>query len=113
MYLARFSYDVLPGEPPGRDRLHFRGVEVKAAATEGLKRTVACADDPATWRRCQLSSSSSSWRASTSLTDFPRARRVGSDEETAKWMRAFSEILTAPPVVEILRVAEEVIEEQP
>ena len=41
-----------------------------------------------------------------------RERGVGSDEETANWMRAFSEILTAPPVVEILRVAEEA-EEQP
>ena len=33
-------------------------------------------------------------------------RGVGTGEETGNWMRAFSEILVSPPVVEILRVAE-------
>jgi hypothetical protein len=35
-----------------------------------------------------------------------RQRGVSSDEETRNWMHAFSEILLAPPVVEILRLDE-------
>jgi hypothetical protein len=35
-----------------------------------------------------------------------RNRGVGSTEETANWMHAFSEILTARPRVEILRFDE-------
>jgi hypothetical protein len=33
-----------------------------------------------------------------------RQRGVSSDEETGSWMHAFSEILLAPPMVEILRL---------
>jgi hypothetical protein len=35
-----------------------------------------------------------------------RERGVGTDKGTGDWMRAFSEVLVSPPVVEILRVAE-------
>jgi hypothetical protein len=35
-----------------------------------------------------------------------RSRGAGSAEDTKSWMHAFSEILTAPPSVEILRVDE-------
>ncbi|MDB5577166.1 MAG: hypothetical protein JWR80_2342, partial [Bradyrhizobium sp.] len=35
-----------------------------------------------------------------------RERGVGTNEETGDWMQAFSEILTAPPLVEVLRVAD-------
>ncbi|MGH7112407.1 MAG: hypothetical protein ACREFK_18530, partial [Stellaceae bacterium] len=35
-----------------------------------------------------------------------RNRGVGSPEETGNWMHSFSEVLTAPPAVEILRVDE-------
>ena len=33
-----------------------------------------------------------------------RSRGVGSSQETGEWMHAFSEILTSPPSVEILRI---------
>ena len=33
-----------------------------------------------------------------------RQRGVGSGKETANWMQSFSEILVAPPAVEILRI---------
>ena len=33
-----------------------------------------------------------------------RNRGVGSSQETGDWMHAFSEILTSPPCVEILRI---------
>ena len=42
----------------------------------------------------------SSWIKSISS----RQRGVRSGEETADWMQSFSEILIAPPAVEILRV---------
>ena len=42
----------------------------------------------------------------TSLDEFEtfRHRGVGSGEETGNWMRDFSEILVAPPTVDLLRV---------
>ena len=33
-----------------------------------------------------------------------RERGIKSDEETGKWMHAFSEILLSPPEVELLRI---------
>jgi hypothetical protein len=33
-----------------------------------------------------------------------RQRGIGSKQETGNWMHAFSEVLTAPPCVEILHV---------
>ena len=44
----------------------------------------------------------------TNLEQFDqfRERGVASSEETGKWMHAFSEILTSPPHVELLRVEE-------
>ena len=33
-----------------------------------------------------------------------RNRGIGSGEETGNWMHAFSEVLTQPPCVEILRI---------
>jgi hypothetical protein len=33
-----------------------------------------------------------------------RNRGVGSGEETGNWMHSFSEVLTQPPCVEILRI---------
>jgi hypothetical protein len=38
-----------------------------------------------------------------------RNRGIGSREETGNWMHAFSEVLTAPPCVEILRVDDEAV----
>jgi hypothetical protein len=44
-----------------------------------------------------------------SLDDFEtfRQRGVGSNEETGTWMHSFSEILVAPPAVDLLRVEDE------
>jgi hypothetical protein len=33
-----------------------------------------------------------------------RNRGIGSSKETGSWMHAFSEVLTAPPAIEILHV---------
>ena len=107
MYLARFSYDVLPVNR--RDAIGFILREVKAAATGGLKARLLV---PMTRQHGGAALQFELELARLDQLDQFRERGVGSDEETAKWMRAFSEILTAPPVVESLRVAEEA-EEQP
>ena len=46
------------------------------------------------------------FRAAFNLDQLEQFREHGieSDEETGSWMRAFSEILPAPPEVELLRV---------
>jgi len=36
-----------------------------------------------------------------------RERGIKSDKDTGKWMRAFSEILLSPPMVELLRTQDE------
>ena len=84
MYLARFSYDVLPVNR--RDAIGFICVRSRPRPPrpEG---TVACADDPATWRRCF----SSSELARLDQLDHS-ASAESAARETANWMRAFSEI---------------------
>jgi hypothetical protein len=107
MYLARFSYDVLPVNR--RDAIAFILREVQAAATAGPNARLLV---PMTRQDSGAALQFELELARLDQLDQFRERGVGSDEETANWMRAFSEILTAPPVVEILRVAEEA-EEQP
>jgi hypothetical protein len=99
-YLARFSYDVLP-KNRGR-ALDFIRRELQAARDKKLQarllvpltRSHGCA---ALQFEIEL----------TTLDDLDRFRNrgVGAGEvETGDWMHAFSEILLAPPVVEVLRV---------
>ncbi len=99
MYLARFSYDVLP---VNRQRaIEFILREVKAARSDGLNARLLV---PLT--RHRDSAALQFELARLDQLDQFRERGVGTDKETGDWMRAFSEILVAPPVVEILRVAE-------
>lgn len=101
MYLARFSYDVLPRD---RERaIGFIRREVAAAVERGLRARLLvpltrAAGDAALQFELELS-------GLDELERF-RERGVGSGEETGNWMRAFSEILVTPPAVEILRVEE-------
>jgi hypothetical protein len=98
MYLARFSYDVLPAN---RQRaLDFIRREVDAATAGGLK---ARALVPLT--RAQGGAALQFEVELTSLDQLETVRqRGGGQQQAADWMHAFSEILTAPPAVEILRV---------
>jgi len=99
MYLARFSYDVLP---INRQRaVEFIQREVAAAQGEGLKARMLVpltrgAGGAALQFEVEL----------TSLDQLEGFRHRGGSggAETGDWMRAFSEILLAPPGVEILRV---------
>jgi hypothetical protein len=100
MYLARFSYDLLP---INRQRgLDFIRREVEAARSNGLNArllvplTRGSGDRTALQFEVELQS--------LDQLDQFRSRGIGSREETGNWMHAFSEVLTAPPCVEILHV---------
>ncbi|PHK96073.1 hypothetical protein CR162_04310 [Pseudoroseomonas rhizosphaerae] len=99
MYLARFSYDVLPANR--QDALGFIRREVEAARREGLNARLLV---PLT--RGQGGAALQFEVELTSLDQLEGIRHRGGSpaEETGDWMRAFSEILLAPPAVEILRV---------
>ena len=99
MYLARFSYDVLP---LNRERaLDFIRREAEAARATGLNARVLVPltrgpSGPGLQFEVELHS--------LDELDTFRTRGVGSDQQTADWIRGFSEILLSPPAVEILRV---------
>jgi hypothetical protein len=93
MYLARFSYDVLP---VNRQRaIDFIRREVKAARGDGLNArllvplTRGHGDCAALQFEVEL----------TRLDQLDQFRNQAGD-----WMHSFSEILRAPPAVELLRV---------
>jgi hypothetical protein len=101
MYLARFSYDVLPVNRQRAIDLIRR--EVEAARQDGFNARMLVpltrgAGGPALQFEIEL----------TSLDQLEQFRRhgVGSREDTGDWMQAFSEILESPPEVEILRTDE-------
>jgi hypothetical protein len=102
MYLARFSYDVLP---VNRQRaLDFIRREVQAARSNGLNARLLV---PLT----RGHGNGAALQFEVELTQLDqldqfRNRGIGSPEETGNWIRAFSEVLTAPPAIEILRVDE-------
>jgi hypothetical protein len=101
VYLARFSYDVLPANR--QNAIGFIRREAEAARAAGLKARLLV---PLT--RGQGGAALQFEVELTTLDQLDRFRHrgVGSGEETGDWMRAFSEILLAPPGVEILRVDE-------
>jgi len=93
MYLARFSYDVLP---VNRQRaVDFIKREVQAAQTRNLKARLLI---PLT--RGHGGAALQFEIEMKDLDQLDQFRR----ENAGQWMHAFSEILTAPPEVTILRV---------
>lgn len=99
MYIARFSYSVMPAN---RQRaIEFIHREVQAAARVPLKARMLV---PLT--RGQGGPSLQFELEIQSLDQFDqfRERGIESDKETANWMQAFSEILISPPSVELLRI---------
>jgi hypothetical protein len=102
MYLARFSYDL---QPVNRQRaIDFIRREIEAARSNGLNARMLV---PLT--RGHGAGAALQFEAElTSLDQLDqfRNRGVGSTEQTGNWMHAFSEILTSPPGVEILRIEE-------
>jgi hypothetical protein len=99
MYLARFSYDVLP---INRQRaIDFIRREVEAARSNSLNARLLV---PLTRGQGGAALQFEVELTSLDQLDQFRSRGVGSDQETGNWMHAFSEILLSPPGVEILRV---------
>jgi hypothetical protein len=101
MYLARFSYDVLP---VNRQRaIDFMRREAEAARGHSLNARVLV---PLTRGPGGAGLQFEVELTSLDQLDQFRRRGGGSSEETSKWMSAFSEILVRPPEVEILRIEE-------
>src|SRR5205814_7044135 len=97
MYLARFSYDVLP---VNRQRaIDFIRREVEAARGNGLNARMLV---PLT--RGHGDGAALQFEVELQKLDQLRNRGIGSSKETGNWMHSFSEVLTAPPAVEILHV---------
>lgn len=99
MYLARFSYDVLPVD---RQRaLDFIRREVEAARAQGLNARMLV---PLTRGQGGAALQFEVELTSLDQLDGLRQRGGGSEARTGDWMHEFSKILTGPPGVEILRV---------
>jgi hypothetical protein len=100
MYLARFCYDVLP---VNRQRgIDFIRREVEAARGNHLNARMLVPLTRGHGERGALQFEVE--LTSLDQLDQFRSRGVGSSQETGDWMHAFSEILTSPPCVEILRI---------
>lgn len=100
MYLARFSYDVLPVD---RERaLEFIRGEIEAARRDGLQARLLV---PLT-----RGPGGAALQFEVELSNLEQLEQVrhrgGPGADTGDWMRDFSEILQAPLEVEILRVDE-------
>jgi hypothetical protein len=98
MYLARFSYDVLPVNRQRAIDLIRR--EVEAAHQDGFNARMLV---PLTRGPGGAALQFEIELTNLDQLDQFRRRGVGSGEETGSWMQAFSEILRSPPEVEILR----------
>jgi hypothetical protein len=101
MYIARFSYSVLPSNR--RRAIDFIHREVEAAARKKMKARLLV---PLTRGHGGAALQFEVELAGLDQFEQFRERGIESDQETGKWMHAFSEILTCPPEVELLRVEE-------
>src|SRR4051794_20292782 len=101
MYLARFSYDVLPVNR--QSAIDFILREVEAARKKSLNARLLV---PLTRGLGGCALQFELELARLDQLDQFRERGVETGEETGNWMHSFSEILVAPPAVEILRIAE-------
>jgi hypothetical protein len=101
MYIARFSYDVLPVNRQAA--IDFIRREVEAARSSGLNARLLV---PLTRGHGGAALHFEVEMNDLGQLDQFRQRGVGSDEEMHDWMHKFSEILLSPPSVEILRVSE-------
>jgi hypothetical protein len=101
MSIVRFSYDFLPTHRQQAISLIQR--EVEAARTQGLQARLLV---PLT--RAPGGASLHYEIEVDHLDQFDdfRSSGLGSAQATGNWMRELSEVLTAPPVVEISRVAD-------
>ncbi|HEX3416050.1 MAG TPA: hypothetical protein VHT21_06550 [Stellaceae bacterium] len=102
MYLARFCYDVLPVNRQRAIEFIRREVEAARANRLNARMLVPLTRGPGEGAALQFEVE----LTNLDQLDQFRSRGVGSSQETSDWMHAFSEILTSPPCVEILRIEE-------
>jgi len=100
MYIVRFSYDILPKDRDQAIDLIRR--EVDGARSRGLTARLLI---PLTRGQGGVGLQYEVELDNLGMFDEFRTSGLGSAEETGEWMREFSALLTAPPIVEILRVA--------
>jgi hypothetical protein len=99
MYIARFSYSVLP---INRERaIQFIDREVQAAKRNRLQARLLI---PLTRGHGGAALQFEVELASLDQFDQFRERGIDSESETGQWMHDFSEILVSPPEVELLRI---------
>jgi hypothetical protein len=99
MYIARFSYAVLP---INRQRaIEFIHREVEAAQRKQLNARLLV---PLTRGAGGAALQFEVELANLDQFEQFRERGIESGEQTGNWMHAFSEILISPPEVELLRV---------
>ena len=92
MFIARFSYDVLP---VNRDQaLQLIAREVAGARARGLSARLLI---PLTRGQGGAALQYEVEVESLGMLDQFRTSAIGSEAETASWMREFSALLTAPP----------------
>jgi hypothetical protein len=101
MYIVRFSYDFLPvhrQEAMDLIRREVQGAQARGLTARLLVPLTRGQGGPSLHYEVEL----------TSLDQFDdfRSTSIGSEQATGDWMRELSRLLTAPPAVEILRVAE-------
>ena len=99
MYIARFSYDVLPVDR--QKAIAFISREVAAAQRKKLNARLLV---PLTRGQGGAALQFEVELASLEQFDQFRERGIDSGEKTSKWMRAFSKVLTCPPHVELLKI---------
>ena len=101
MFLVRFSYDFQPVDREAA--LSFIRREVAAAHERGLPARLLV---PLTRPQGGAALQFEVELENLDQLDTFRQRGVGAEDQTADWMRSFSEILSAPPAAEILRIVE-------
>ena len=99
MYIARFSYHVQPVDR--QKAIDFIHREVEAAKRKKLAARLLV---PLTRGHGGVALQFEVELSSLDQFENFRERGIQSEDETGKWMHAFSEILTSPPEVELLRV---------
>ena len=100
MYLARFSYSVLP---INRDQaVAMIEQEVIAAKDKNLNARLLV---PLTRGRGEPALQFEVEVASLDQFENFREQGLGPNDATGDWMHAFSKLLTCPPEVELLRIA--------
>ena len=101
MYIARFSYSVLPAN---RQRaIDFIRRELEAAQRNQLNARLLV---PLTRGHGGAALQFEVELASLEQFEQFRERGIESERETGNWMHAFSDILLSPPEVELLRIEE-------